>query len=87
MDINSPYRNFEGQLTQANVSIQLTEAPDFDPLLGELSAVTPVGTLVDMNEAPFRLYSQIQASAAIAFAAQPLPNSRIELIRAIDFNL
>lgn len=45
MDINSRYRNFEGQLTQANVSIQLTEAPDFDPLLGELSAVTPVGTL------------------------------------------
>ena len=45
MDINSRYRNFEGQLTQANVSIQLTEAPEFDPLLGELSAVTPVGTL------------------------------------------
>ena len=43
MDINSRYRNLEGQLTQANVSIQLTEAPFFDPLLGELSAVTPVG--------------------------------------------
>lgn len=45
MDINSRYRDFEGQLTQANVSVQLTEAPDFDPLLGELSSVTPVGTL------------------------------------------
>lgn len=45
MDINSRYRNFEGQLTQANVSVQLTESPDFDPLLGELSAVTPVGSL------------------------------------------
>ena len=44
MDINSRYRNLEGQLTQANVSIQLTEAPEFDPLLGELSAVTPVGS-------------------------------------------
>ena len=43
MNINSRYRNLEGQLTQANVSIQLTEAPLFDPLLGELSAVTPVG--------------------------------------------
>ena len=45
MGINSRYRNFEGQLTQANVSIQLTEAPEFNPLLGELTAVTPVGTL------------------------------------------
>lgn len=44
MDINSRYRNLEGQLTQANVSVQLTEAPEFDPLLGELSAVTPVGS-------------------------------------------
>jgi hypothetical protein len=43
MDINSRYRNLEGQLTQANVSIQLTEAPEFDPLLGELTAVTPIG--------------------------------------------
>ena len=43
MDINSRYRNLEGQLTQANVSIQLTEAPEFDPLLGALTAVTPVG--------------------------------------------
>ena len=45
MGVNSRYRNFEGQLTQANVSIQLTEAPEFNPLLGELTAVTPVGTL------------------------------------------
>ena len=45
MDVNSRYRNLEGLLTQANVSVQLTERVPFDPLLGDLSAVTPVGTL------------------------------------------
>jgi hypothetical protein len=51
MDINSRYRNLEGQLTQANVSIQLTEAPEFDPLLGELTAVTPVGAPTPIGQA------------------------------------
>lgn len=45
MDVNSRYRNLEGLLTQANVSVQLTERVPFDPLSGNLSAVTPVGTL------------------------------------------
>jgi hypothetical protein len=51
MDINSRYRNLEGQLTQANVSIQLTEAPEFDPLLGELTAVTPIGAPTPVGSA------------------------------------
>lgn len=44
LDTSSTRRNLEGLLTQARISVQLTEIPAFDPFLGELTAVTPVGT-------------------------------------------
>ena len=44
LDTASTRRNLEGLLTQAQISVQLTEIPAFDPFLGELTAVTPVGT-------------------------------------------
>jgi hypothetical protein len=44
LDVNSSRRNLEGLMTRATINVQLMEIPAFNPFLGELTAVTPVGT-------------------------------------------